>query len=118
MWSLFFEEVPYTTHNHKKMNYFTEMSDCNSLTVITQIVRGKRPNIPFSNDEQLKEWTRLFIQPINNENSNLFVEGVSKYIKLVQQCWHQLPNERPSFEEIIQNLYEIARLCDDSPLFM
>ena len=114
MWSLFFEEVPYTTSNHKKMNYFTESADTNSLSVITLIVKGKRPTIPFASKEQLKEWVQLFIQPKEKRVLNDdFIESISKYMALMQQCWHQLPQERPSFDFILQELYEIARLSEE-----
>lgn len=117
MWSLFFEEDPYTVYNHKKMNYFFETEEGNAFNVITQIVKGKRPTIPFSTDSELEQWSREFIEPHEKRALDEFlIQGIITYMNLMQKCWHQIPQERPSFESVLCDLYEIMHLCGGSML--
>ncbi|KAF0973736.1 hypothetical protein FDP41_007123 [Naegleria fowleri] len=116
MWSLFFEENPFSYS--KKLYHFsendnTEEANTHALNILSFVLRGSRPKIPFDNPDQMKEWVTEYMcnkEKCNEVMSNALLEGVSNYIDLMKQCWHQLPRERPSFETIVIELYEIQNI--------
>ncbi|KAG2378462.1 hypothetical protein C9374_008101 [Naegleria lovaniensis] len=116
MYSLFFEESPFS--NAKKLQHFsenanTEEANTHTLNILSFVLRGSRPKIPFDSPEQMKEWVSEYV--CNKEKSadvmsDSLMNAISKYMDLMKQCWHQLPRERPSFDTIVVELYEIQSM--------
>ncbi len=81
MYELFFEVRPYSMTSDPLTSDFV-----NPFLLGAQVTQGKRPHIPdlseASEDEQL-------------------------YITLMQKCWDNIPENRPSFEEILNDLMAI-----------
>ncbi|KAG2374220.1 hypothetical protein C9374_011057 [Naegleria lovaniensis] len=116
MWSLFFEESPYGNCNSQKMNYFKDIkkeqdSNAHTLNILSLVLKGIRPFIPFGTHEQMYEWLQEFYFTREQAYSPLVVaQCVERYMNLMKQCWNQMPSLRPSFDSIVVDLYEMETM--------
>ena len=78
---------------------YSKMSDVYSFGIITyELICNERP---FSDKEKL---FRLQTKIINGERPKFNSPIGAAYKELIESCWHQRTNERPSFEEIKEAL--------------
>ena len=70
-------------------------NDCKSFCITQYVLEQKRPSLPVKCDELTgTQWAKLQ--------------------DLIQRCWSNKPSQRPTVEEIIRKLEEIASPKDDS----
>ncbi|KAL9649970.1 hypothetical protein ABK040_003088 [Willaertia magna] len=117
MWELLFEENPYCNQHSEKLYYFKKdqkIEIVNALSVPLMVREGKRPIIPFENDNEMERWIDLFILSREEEkmNNNLrtIKEVLKEYINLFKMCWSQQPKDRPSFNVIVSKLIQIRNM--------
>ncbi|EFC38232.1 predicted protein [Naegleria gruberi] len=116
MYELFFEEKPYSPTYSTKMTKFSPNSSLDSsrdsqqfaFSIPLKVLKCERPNIPWNNSQEFEGWIDEFVKPYQSSSSSgggLNHSGVcSEYIELMQQCWDQVPSNRPNFKEIGQQL--------------
>ena len=121
MYELLFEDAPFSENTKKMKNRSSGISTSDSssgtsgsgsnninemYSIPVRVVRGERPSIPFSNENELEMWADEFIT--DNASLNYKVQALEQYIELMKQCWAQAPNQRPSFGQISETLLNIS----------
>ena len=99
MWEVFFEQAPYT-ESSKTCKLLTNQQPTNPINVLTLVVNGKRPSIPFDTRDELLEWMQVYPVGIPSEKCGI----VLGYFELVRVCWDVLPRNRPDFQTICKRL--------------
>ena len=115
MWETFFEENPYVNFSSSKIHYFSKDDSNKSahcITILSQVVKGTRPKIPFSNREEMREWLQEFILTKEAFIVDYLVQVVEKYMDLMKRCWSSQPCDRPTFDSIIIELFETKTLLE------
>ncbi|KAG2389006.1 hypothetical protein C9374_014406 [Naegleria lovaniensis] len=110
MWELFFEESPYMNSHSKKIYKFMnhDSTHFNGFNVLVNVLKGIRPVIPFSSENEMTEWIMEFVQPDNLSVSlQVLCEITKQYIELMKACWNSNFNERPDFGEICNRLNQM-----------
>nr|CAG4716257.1 unnamed protein product [Naegleria fowleri] len=103
MWELFFEVTPYSVN--KKLGNAT--SSISPLNVLTHVVKGTRPSIPFQNEETLLQWLKDYPIQHDTMSPQTFTTTILDYFKLMKHCWDGDPLRRPSFSSIMNKLKTI-----------
>ena len=113
MYELLFEEAPYTKTklSHRKSVIAEKQRKSDLITpfsVIAKVMQGERPEIPFENNNEAREWLGDFMQEFNSFNNeqcqNKVIAVVNDYIQLMKACWNSDPDRRPNFETIFNCL--------------
>ncbi|KAG2378821.1 hypothetical protein C9374_007969 [Naegleria lovaniensis] len=111
MYELFFEENPYLNIHSEKIHRFTspDISDKSCFNIPAKVIKGLRPKIPFSNEEEQRVWISEYIRPREHylDNDDLF-ELTSQYLHLMIQCWSGKSQHRPDFSSVtttLSNMY-------------
>ena len=64
--------------------------------------KNLRPIIPFESLDSCEEWCEMFME---DESADFAI--VYELTKLIKRCWDHNPKERPSIEELAQQLYTL-----------
>ena len=117
MWELLFEDSPYVHFTNKEKLFF-ESSFENSpyfnlanFNVLTSVVKGLRPIIPFHDESQCMRWCKQFTK--EKYDLEMTCRTFMSLSQLIQICWSFHPQERPSFNQIVSELIEIRQSLGD-----
>jgi len=114
MWELFFEVPPFC-ESEKTGNSGSISKNNSTINILNSVLNGKRPSIPFSNEEELLEWLAVYPMSGMKKNSQ-FLRGILQYFDLVRECWDGDAMKRPPFFVIDQRLFDISQLIANSQI--
>ncbi len=111
--------------------YVAHESSMSVISLSLQVMNGLRPQLPFDDEEEETSSSsssnshshsnfvltpteaKQFFERGNDWSSNCdswdIVSVVRDYYRLAIQCWHADPACRPSFEEVVSRLEDLAR---------
>ena len=98
-------------------NIYTTKSDVYSFAIIlwelvTRCITGSYVK-PYSEYKNLKWEFQIMIQTAKNGlRPSIHSSCPSPFADLIQRCWQQDPDKRPSFTEILATLYDIKKLFE------
>ncbi|KAG2393027.1 hypothetical protein C9374_009604 [Naegleria lovaniensis] len=105
MWELFFELPPYTETEKVGLSSVKATA---SINILNSVLKGKRPAIPFTNEEELSQW--LILYPlIGFRRNSMLLSAILKYFDLTRECWIADALQRPSFHSIVKCLQDIEQ---------
>ncbi|KAG2388890.1 hypothetical protein C9374_000329 [Naegleria lovaniensis] len=105
MWELFFELPPYTETEKVGLSSIKATA---SINILTSVLKGKRPAIPFTNEDELSQW--LILYPlIGFRRNSMLLSAILKYFDLTRECWNADALQRPSFHSIVKSLQDIEQ---------
>jgi len=94
MWELFFECIPFTENEKTCKSFSQNQKTTNPISVLGAVVNGKRPSIPFDNEDELVDWMQLYLQEISKDKCHI----VLQYVSWMKQCWDGEAINRPDFQ--------------------
>ncbi|KAG2393339.1 hypothetical protein C9374_006870 [Naegleria lovaniensis] len=108
MWELFFELAPYS--ENPKIG--TQGKGIPFVNILSCVMQGARPAIPFQNKQELQEWLKVYPVRIregySSQIGNCDLESlILSYFELARRCWSQEVMSRPSFEVILDELSKL-----------
>ena len=116
MWEVFFEEHCYYNSRVYKIHRFGSNDSSNSMNeynVLLNVLKGSRPKIPFSTNEEMNVWLSEFVLPTEKKLSlEKLSEFTRKFIELIKVCWDKDPSARPSFTEISLQLNKLQSILE------
>ncbi|EFC41897.1 predicted protein [Naegleria gruberi] len=116
MWEVFFEEHCYCNSRVFKIHRFGSNDATNSTneyTILCRVLKGSRPKIPFSTNEEMNIWLSEFVLPTEKKLPlEILSEFTRKYLELMQVCWDKDPSVRPSFTEIMSELNKLKSILE------
>ncbi|KAF0980792.1 hypothetical protein FDP41_013275 [Naegleria fowleri] len=110
MWELFFELPPFT--ENEKVGLSSVKSTA-SINILTSVLKGKRPSIPFTNKDELSQWLVLY-PLIGFRRNEMLLSAILKYFELTRECWNMEALQRPSFHIIVKSLQNIEQQIKNS----
>ena len=105
MHEIFFLEKPYRSLSSKSKQIWNPWDSGYSFG--KKVLNGARPEIPFHLEDQpeIENWFSL----CNKPGFPFHYAATARFFKLVESCWDHNPDNRPSFNEIADNLEEISQ---------
>jgi len=116
MWEIFFEVSPYVSETSKLTPLYqiaeenNQSTFANAFNVPSQVIKGRRPIVPFKTSEQIEEWISQFVMPSERNSLTHFPQAVERYFNVLVRSWAQNPLDRPTFTEIKSDLESIQQL--------
>ena len=90
----------YSSPEELELNKCDKPSDVYSFAMIVYEMLNKK--IPF---DEISNKNRVFDEVVNKGNRpKITVDLPNCYHRLIERCWSQDPNDRPTFDEIVQIL--------------
>lgn len=123
MYEIFFEEAPYAKslkikqfkqerngkiHNsHSEDGFYNNHHLVTPFSVISKVIKGVRPEIPFENPQDIAEWLQLYMFEyglLSDICKSKAISIVNDYVELMKACWSAEPDQRPNFETVLNCL--------------
>ncbi|KAG2386296.1 hypothetical protein C9374_002742 [Naegleria lovaniensis] len=91
------------------------LSDIYGFQVLSQVVNGLRPIIPFQSRQEMRQWLSEFMLDESHRETSPKDHGdvssldalcniCEEYMSLMKACWDPVASQRPEFVEICQRL--------------
>ena len=94
---------------HRKVDVFAF-----AVTMYEVVVRVEAwDDVPTNNEIMVLILRK--IRPKFTSESRKRYQDIGPLFELIEKCWHQIPDERPEFSEIMANLLELLSLVAPVP---
>lgn len=100
MWEVFFECIPFTENEKTCKTMSQNQKTTNPIGILSLVVQGKRPSLPFENEDELIDWMQVYPLGISKDKCHIVLD----YVSWMRQCWDGEIMNRPNFQSTCKQI--------------